>query len=127
IALTRAPLTPWAGQPERTGRAEQAGQADRPDQSGGAPERWLDMCAGPGGKARLLYGLASLPREAGPGSQGTLDRTRAAPALLTAAELHPPRAALVREALPTVSRTVTGEPPAFEVIVADATRPPWPG
>ena len=47
------------------------------------PDRlWLDMCAGPGGKARLLYGLAE---EAG--------------ARLVAADLHEHRAALVRDAL----------------------------
>ena len=72
------------------------------------PERWLDLCAGPGGKARLLYGLAA---ERG--------------ARLTAAELHPHRAALVRAALASASRTAETPPPAFEVVVADGTRPPW--
>ena len=67
------------------------------------------MCAGPGGKSRLLYGLAA-----------------ARGARLTAAELHPHRAALVRDALTTASRNLPGEPPAFEVLVADGTRPPWP-
>jgi 16S rRNA (cytosine967-C5)-methyltransferase len=43
---------------------------------------WLDMCAGPGGKARLLYGLAAR-----------------AGARLVAADIHPHRAALVKEAL----------------------------
>jgi 16S rRNA (cytosine967-C5)-methyltransferase len=89
IALASAPL---AGRP------------------GGDPERWLDMCAGPGGKARLLYGLAA---ERG--------------ARLTAAELHPHRAALVEEALTRAGRSMTVTPPAFEVLVADSTRPPWPG
>jgi 16S rRNA (cytosine967-C5)-methyltransferase len=71
------------------------------------PELWLDMCAGPGGKSRLLHGLATI----------------AAPAArLIAAELHPHRAALVKE---TLSRA--GRPDAAaEVIVADGTRPPWP-
>jgi 16S rRNA (cytosine967-C5)-methyltransferase len=91
IALSRAPVSPRAGEGD--------------DQ----PERWLDMCAGPGGKARLLYGLAA-----------------ARGARLTAAELHPHRAALVRDALAAAGRTVPGEPPAFEVLVADGTRPPWP-
>jgi 16S rRNA (cytosine967-C5)-methyltransferase len=112
IALSRAPVTP------RTGQGD--GQA----------ERWLDMCAGPGGKSRLLYGLAQAPRAA-----------------LTAAELHPHRATLVRDVLARASRLTgsfapsapeeeTGdlgspEPPSrqgteFEVVVADATRPPWP-
>jgi 16S rRNA (cytosine967-C5)-methyltransferase len=120
IALSRAPVAPQAGQANGTG------------------ERWLDLCAGPGGKSRLLYGLA-----AGRG------------ATLTAAELHPHRAALVEDALTTASR-LTGsrapsaqpgaagdqevaepgaqgpaEPPGprgtgFEVVVADGTRPPWP-
>jgi len=91
LALSRAPVTP------RPGEGEPAG------------ERWLDMCAGPGGKARLLYGLAA---ERG--------------ARLTAAELHPHRADLVRAALSAAGRTMPGKPPAFEVLVADGTRPPWP-
>src|SRR5262249_45083265 len=44
-------------------------------------ERWLDLCAGPGGKARLLAGLAA--------SSG---------ARLAAAELHEHRARLIRSA-----------------------------
>jgi 16S rRNA (cytosine967-C5)-methyltransferase len=91
IALSRAPVTPRPGEGEPVG------------------ERWLDMCAGPGGKARLLYGLAA---ERG--------------ARLSAAELHPHRAALVRDALSTAARNIAGDPPAFEVLVADSTRPPWP-
>jgi 16S rRNA (cytosine967-C5)-methyltransferase len=91
IALSRAPVTPG------------------PASGAAAGERWLDMCAGPGGKARLLYGLAA--------KRG---------ARLTAAELHPHRAALVRDALTTAGRNIPGEPPAFEVLVADSTTPPWP-
>jgi len=91
IALSRVPVIPRAGQ------------------SDGKAERWLDMCAGPGGKARLLYGLA-----AAKGAQ------------LTAAELHPHRAVLVSGALTTASRNLPGRPPAFEVLVADGTQPPWP-
>ncbi len=94
LALARAPVSPRAGEGD--------GQRD------GGPESWLDMCAGPGGKARLLYGLAA---ERG--------------ARLTAAELHPHRAALVRGALTSASRNIPGEPPAFEVLVADSTKPPW--
>ena len=59
-------------------------------------ERWLDLCAGPGGKAALLRGL--LPERG----------------VLLAAELHPHRARLVADAL--------GTPGA---IVADATLPAW--
>jgi 16S rRNA (cytosine967-C5)-methyltransferase len=88
IALSRAPLSP------------------PPGQAGGKPARWLDMCAGPGGKSRMLYGLAA-----------------ASGAALVAAELHPHRAALVESALNRVSSP--GNPP-YEVIVADSTRPPWP-
>ena len=112
IALSRAPVIRRAGQ------------------GNGETERWLDLCAGPGGKSRLLYGLAQAPR-----------------ATLTAAELHPHRATLVRDALtrasrftPASARSATGEeirgqgtpaPPGmqateFEVVVADGTRPPWP-
>jgi 16S rRNA (cytosine967-C5)-methyltransferase len=65
----------------------------------GAPDRrWLDLCAGPGGKARLLAGLA-----AGRGAR------------LLAADARPHRARLVRAA-------VSG---AAGVIVADGTAPAW--
>jgi 16S rRNA (cytosine967-C5)-methyltransferase len=89
IALSRAPVTPRAGQGH------------------GGAERWLDMCAGPGGKSRLLAGL-----------------TAANGATLVAAELHPHRATLVREALTRTRRA--GELPPHAVIVADGTRPAWP-
>ncbi|HSZ45773.1 MAG TPA: transcription antitermination factor NusB [Streptosporangiaceae bacterium] len=62
--------------------------------------RWLDVCAGPGGKARLLAGLAG---EAG--------------ARLTAAEIREHRARLVRAA--------TAATAAAAVVVADGTRPAW--
>jgi 16S rRNA (cytosine967-C5)-methyltransferase len=96
IALSRVPVSPGAVSPG-------AGPGD------GEPERWLDLCAGPGGKSRLLYGLAAL--------QG---------ARLAAAELHPHRAALVADALARARRNATAELPEFEVLVADGTRPPWP-
>jgi 16S rRNA (cytosine967-C5)-methyltransferase len=92
IALTRAPLAPAAT------------DANASAENG---ERWLDLCAGPGGKSRLLQGLATI----------------AAPrASLVAAELHPHRAALVKEALSRAG----GQGAPAEVIVADGTRPPWP-
>ena len=50
IALARAPVSPRAGEGD--------------DERDGGPESWLDMCAGPGGKARLLYGLAARARRA---------------------------------------------------------------
>ncbi|MGH8826706.1 MAG: RsmB/NOP family class I SAM-dependent RNA methyltransferase, partial [Jiangellaceae bacterium] len=68
----------------------------------GEDDRWLDMCAGPGGKAALLGGLAT--------QRG---------ARLLAADRHVHRAKLVEQAL----RGDTGE---HEVVVADATDPPWP-
>jgi 16S rRNA (cytosine967-C5)-methyltransferase len=63
----------------------------------GTDVRWLDMCAGPGGKAALLAGQVA----ARGGS-------------LTAVELHPHRADLVRGSL----RPIRGR---HEVLVADAT------
>ncbi|MQA34204.1 RsmB/NOP family class I SAM-dependent RNA methyltransferase [Modestobacter roseus] len=75
LALTRAPL-------------------DGPD------VRWLDMCAGPGGKAGLLAAV------------------RPAGVHLTAADRAPHRAELVRSALAGADDV--------EVVVADGTAPPWP-
>ena len=75
-------------------RADVAGPAGR------AGARWLDMCAGPGGKARLLAGLA------------TADGAR-----LLAADLRPHRAGLVRGALAGASGTA--------VVAADGTAPAW--
>jgi 16S rRNA (cytosine967-C5)-methyltransferase len=102
IALASAPVTsaPVTGTPVTESPATEAG---------GQPERWLDLCAGPGGKARLLYGLAAL--------RG---------ARLTAAELHPHRAELVSDALARAREHATTAAPPFEVLVADGTRPPWP-
>jgi 16S rRNA (cytosine967-C5)-methyltransferase len=74
LALARAPLT-------------------------GRDERWLDACAGPGGKASLLAGL--LPT----GSR------------LLAADIAPHRAGLVRQSMARGSNV--------GVVVADATRPAW--
>ncbi|MEU2184240.1 RsmB/NOP family class I SAM-dependent RNA methyltransferase [Streptomyces thermolilacinus] len=67
----------------------------------GPDTRWLDGCAGPGGKAALLAALAA----------------RRGAALL-AAEKQPHRARLVQRAL-------AGNPGPYEVITADGTRPPW--
>jgi 16S rRNA (cytosine967-C5)-methyltransferase len=99
IALSRAPLS---------------GPGDR-------QELWLDACAGPGGKSRLLRGLAAgVPGDGVPGDGAPGDG--APRAALIAAELHPHRAALVRDALSRVPVPA----PRCEVIVADGTRPPWP-
>jgi 16S rRNA (cytosine967-C5)-methyltransferase len=63
-------------------------------------DRWLDMCAGPGGKARLLAGLA-----AGSGAR------------IIAAEVREHRARLVRGGI--------GPAATCGVVVADGTRPAW--
>jgi len=81
LALTRIGLDPGTGQ-------------DR---------LWLDLCAGPGGKARLLSGLAA-----------------ARGARLVASDIRPHRAQRVLEAL----RRAGGEDPA--VLAADGRQVPWP-
>jgi 16S rRNA (cytosine967-C5)-methyltransferase len=63
----------------------------------GGETRWLDMCAGPGGKAALLAGVAA--------EQG-ID--------FAAVEIHPHRAALVQQAIPDVV-----------MFVGDARAHPW--
>jgi 16S rRNA (cytosine967-C5)-methyltransferase len=68
----------------------------------GPDQRWLDLCAGPGGKAALLAGLAA---ERG--------------ARLVAAEKQEHRADLVR-------RSLRGSAGVEAVVVADGTAPPWP-
>jgi 16S rRNA (cytosine967-C5)-methyltransferase len=67
----------------------------------GRDTRWLDGCAGPGGKAALLGALAA---ERG--------------AALLAAELRPHRARLV-------ARALAGNPGPYQVIATDGTRPAW--
>ncbi|MFE0364754.1 RsmB/NOP family class I SAM-dependent RNA methyltransferase [Streptomyces griseoaurantiacus] len=67
----------------------------------GRDERWLDGCAGPGGKAALLAALAA---ERG--------------AALVAAEKQPHRAGLV-------ARALDGNPGPYQVVTADGTRPAW--
>ena len=80
----------------------------------------------PGAPARRPRALArhvrrsrrEVPTAARPGRH----RPGAAPARLIAAELHPHRAALVKE---TLARAAAGRRRP-EVVVADGTRPPWP-
>ena len=67
----------------------------------GPDEKWLDGCAGPGGKAALLAALAA---ERG--------------AMLLASEKAPHRAGLV-------AKSLAGNPGPYQVIAADGTRPPW--
>ena len=68
----------------------------------GTDERWLDRCAGPGGKAALLAALAA---ERG--------------ARVLAAERQPHRAQLVRQALRASTAGMAG------VVAADGTQPAW--
>ena len=92
-----------------------------PHRQGG---RWLDLCAGPGGKARLLAGLA--------GNRG---------ARLLAAEIRPHRARLLHAAMAAghdpaaatgpASAGASGHiragaaEPAAAVVAADGTAPAW--
>ena len=74
----------------------------------GPDARWLDLCAGPGGKAALLAALAA---ERG--------------ARVVANELQPHRADLVRRALGLDSARPTRAAGVEEVTVADGTAAPW--
>ncbi|GAB3762774.1 16S rRNA (cytosine967-C5)-methyltransferase [Nocardioides ginsengisegetis] len=67
----------------------------------GRDERWLDLCAGPGGKSALLAALA--------GRRG---------AGLVAGERQPHRARLVQ-------RNLEGADGVIGIVAADGTRPPW--
>lgn len=68
----------------------------------GGPDRlWLDLCAGPGGKAALLAATAAR-----------------CDARLVAAELAPHRARLVKRALQPIHGL-------HKVVTADGTEPPW--
>jgi 16S rRNA (cytosine967-C5)-methyltransferase len=69
-------------------------------QLAGSDRRWLDICAGPGGKARLLAGLAA-------------DRD----AVLVAADRHQHRTRLVSDAVSRIGSAAA--------VTADGTRPAW--
>ena len=94
LALTRVNLTP----PGAAAAAAAAGAEGR-------DRLWLDLCAGPGGKARLLAGLAA--------QRG---------ARLVASDVRPRRAGQVLAALSRV-RYESRLTPA--VIAADGLRVPW--
>jgi 16S rRNA (cytosine967-C5)-methyltransferase len=83
----------------------------RADMAGGEPGpgggRWLDLCAGPGGKARLLAGLA--------GRRG---------ARLLAADVRPHRARLLADRLPPAGADGAAGASAA-VVAADGTAPAW--
>lgn len=91
----------------------------------GRDARWLDLCAGPGGKAALLAGVAAERGQEGSNKDApTTDGDAAAEdhgALLVAVEIASARARLVRRALRTL-REVSAE---TLVVVADGTTPAW--
>lgn len=110
-----APITPGAPVGADTGSAAgTASGADTAPDAGHAPERWLDLCAGPGGKAALLGAIAA--------QRG---------ATLVANESAPHRAELVRQALRPVPEgtwsVLTGDgrdlghdqPGQFDRVIAD--------
>jgi 16S rRNA (cytosine967-C5)-methyltransferase len=108
---------PAAIEPVAAGRAGVQDEASqlaalavaRPEMASGTgaagPERWLDLCAGPGGKTRLLAGLAA----------GADER-------LVAAELREHRA---RRVLAATALARTEEAAACGVVVADGRMPAW--
>jgi 16S rRNA (cytosine967-C5)-methyltransferase len=82
----------------------------------GPDQLWLDLCAGPGGKARLLSGLAA-----------------ARGARLVASDIRPHRARRVAEALRRAQQTEPAQPGATRtqprtdaVVAADGRQVPWP-
>jgi 16S rRNA (cytosine967-C5)-methyltransferase len=79
----------------------------------GRDELWLDLCAGPGGKARLLSGLAA-----------------ARGARLVASDLHPHRARRVLDALRRAREPGAGESGVgaenYGVVAANGRQVPWP-
>jgi 16S rRNA (cytosine967-C5)-methyltransferase len=104
IALANAPLA----------RASARGVTREAQTPGGTPpapvrggERWLDMCAGPGGKARLLHGLAA-----------------AAAARLVASDVHPHRAALIQRAFASQGTAGTAETTASTASTASTPSTP---
>ena len=121
-ALARVDAGRVAEGPQRQGMGTlgvEPGGEGRPGDS----ERWLDLCAGPGGKARLLAGLAA--------QQG---------AGLLAADVHRHRAEMVRSAFGNLGAAFdadgefgrAGGPAAgrgtrsmARVVVADGTAPAW--
>ncbi|HEU5332204.1 MAG TPA: transcription antitermination factor NusB [Actinocrinis sp.] len=95
------PTTEVGGDVAAAGR-DGAGNAEAAGAEGGTgDDLWLDMCAGPGGKAALLAAVAS--------QRG---------ARLVAAEIAPHRARLVKRALQPIHGL-------HKVVTADGTAPPW--
>ncbi len=99
LALTRASFAPDSAAPDST--APDSTASDSADTASVTDGRWLDLCAGPGGKARLLAGLAA---ERG--------------GRLVASDLRPHRAGQVQAVLRRAEL-------APAVIAADGRRVPW--
>ncbi|HEU5355229.1 MAG TPA: transcription antitermination factor NusB [Actinocrinis sp.] len=99
LALMAAPLADRAAD---SGGASDADGLDPYGAESGEDDRlWLDLCAGPGGKAALL---------AATGAQRGVK--------LVAAEIAPHRARLVKRALQPIHGV-------HKVVTADGTQPPW--
>ena len=99
LALTRVSLTPPGAAATGVGAGDSTAGAE------GQDRLWLDLCAGPGGKARLLAGLAA--------QRG---------ARLVASDVRPRRAGQVLTALSRVHYESQLTP---AVIAADGLRVPW--
>jgi 16S rRNA (cytosine967-C5)-methyltransferase len=108
LALTRVGLDPKTPKNLRTPEGPLSGD----------DKLWLDLCAGPGGKARLLSGLAA-----------------ARGARLVASDVRPHRARRILDALRRTgpanpANPVNAENPAHNgdhaVLAADGRKPPWP-
>ncbi len=103
LALTRIGLAPAT-----SGDPGPGPDAPAPARPLATDRLWLDLCAGPGGKARLLAGLAA---------------TRGA--RLIASDVHPHRARHVRDALNRADGSPVLDGPGYGVIAADGRRVPW--
>jgi 16S rRNA (cytosine967-C5)-methyltransferase len=106
LALARVRLSPAgnADAPVPDAPVPDSTVPDSPVPDSTAPDGlWLDLCAGPGGKARLLAGLGA---ERG--------------ARLVASDLRPHRAGRVLDTLRSARLT-----PAAAVVAADGLRVPW--
>ena len=98
----RSPPSPRAAPASRTRGRSWSRWRWPPRRSRARTGRWLDLCAGPGGKAALLAALAA--------RRG---------ARLVAGERQPHRARLV-------ARSLEGADGVLGVVAADGTAPPWP-
>jgi len=99
LALMAAPLT---DRPTGADGSGSSGSGSHGDDDSLADDRlWLDLCAGPGGKAALLAAI---------GAQRGVK--------LVAAEIAPHRARLVKRALQPIHGV-------HKVVTADGTQPPW--